>query len=466
MAEASIQNVMLDATLEELYALDGSSEPSVALVYAVPTADIQMSSGVPLSSRFVYQSPLNHTHDSDELARLFLQVVPQLFGFIAGNLPLILFHLDPSDEQESTKTPNRSPQSSHVVDALQVFEGLVLQQRPQLAFVSESGEIDLKSGVRIAITSPMDCLSGLPHDVEPEAHYECLSKRALASSGLPTPHSTLIDTNIQPNQVHDEAFLNSEVSRMLKPIHQKTLPFAVKMPQALSGQGTFLISTEEYRRETLETLTKETNRMLREVNDDNKHLHTCSLVIQDLVVGETAALSFFVTTAGRMVFISCTEQILDSSGHWGGAFISYSQQDYYREKFAIILEHMAHYVHEKGYRGPMNADVMTDSDGKQLIVDLNVRAAGSHPLGLLRNHLSVKRGLHEAVLLFPLYLKGTMDEFKRTFEEEFRVGRLIICGWCHDRLGINSISCLILAAETKDKLKVLIDAVERHKLSE
>lgn len=465
MAKADPLNVILDTTLKDLYALDGTLDRGLVLVYAVPTADVQMSSGIPLSSKFVYQSPLSHCHDGDELARLFLQVVPQLFGFIAGNMPLILFDLDPNDQEHLANTP-RGPQRPHVVDALQVFEGLIPQQRPQTTFVANPGHIDLSPGVGIAITSPMDCLLDLPHDVNPEAHYQCLSKRALASSGLPTPNSVVIDTGIQPHQVHDAECIKAEVSRMLEPILERTLPFAVKMPQALAGQGTFLIQTEAARQKAVETLAKEIERMLREVNDDNKHLYTCSLVIQDLIDGETAALSFFVTKAGRVVFICCTEQIMDSIGHWGGAFISYSQQDDYQKRYVTILEQMARYVHEKGYRGPMNADVMTDPHGRQLIVDLNVRAAGSHPLGLLRNHFSIQRGLHKAVLLFPLYLKGTKDEFQWAFEEEFRAGSLIICGWCHDRVGIDSISCLILAAETKEKLDTFIDAVNQHKLPE
>lgn len=96
MAKADPLNVILDTTLKDLYALDGTLDHGLVLVYAVPTADVQMSSGIPLSSKFVYQSPLNHCHDGDELARLFLQVVPQLFGFVAGNMPLVLFDLDPN----------------------------------------------------------------------------------------------------------------------------------------------------------------------------------------------------------------------------------------------------------------------------------------------------------------------------------------------------------------------------------
>lgn len=465
MALAS-QHITLDTTLKQLYSLDGGSDRDIVLVYAVPTADVQMTSGVPLSSKFVYQSPLSHVEDSDELARLFLQVVPQLFGFIAGKMPLILFDLEHDHRERPQNQLSFGSERANQVDAFRVFDQLSPSQRPQVTFVVKAQDIVLFPGAQIAIASPMDCMLHLPHAVEPEAHYELLSKRALALSGLPTPGSKVIDTLLQPYQIPNERLVDAEVIRMVKPIRERPLPFAVKMPQALSGQGTFLIHTESDSQKAVEVLAREVKRMLHQLNDSNKNLQPCSLVVQDLIPGDTAALSLFVTKTGRPIFTSCTEQIMDAAGHWGGAFISYEQQDHLEKVYAQIMGEMAQYVHQKGYYGPMNADVMTSPDGRHLIVDLNVRVAGSHPLGFLKNHFSVDRNLPEAVLFFPLCLKGTRVAFEREFERNFRDGSLIIAGWCPDKSGINSISSVILAAETTEKLRSFIDEVNLHKLPE
>ena len=217
---------------------------------------------------------------------------------------------------------------------------------------------------------------------------EPIESLALALSGLPTPHSIVIDTRLQPDQLHDIELVEVEVARMMKPILENPIPFVVKMPQALSGQGTFMVRSEADRQTTLETLAAETKRMLLDLNDSNAHLKPCSLILQDMVIGDRISPSFFITATGHMVFICCTEQIMDSTGHWGGAFISYKQQYEYHRVYASILQRIAHWVYGKGYYGPINADVMVDTNGRQLVVDFNVRVAGSHPLGLLQTHFS------------------------------------------------------------------------------
>ena len=464
--EPITQTITLDATLEQLYSLDGPLDHDIVLIFALPTADVQMTSGVPLSSIFVYQSPLSDVDDSDELARQFLQVVPQKFGFIAGKMPLIMFDLDEDDREGLLNKSSFGSLRAHQADAFQVFDQLIPSQRPEVTFVVKAQDIILPPGAKIAIASPMDCMLHLPHVVDPEAHYEMLSKRTLALSGLPTPDSSVIDTLLQPFHVRDERLVDEEVTRMLESIRNRSLPFAVKMPQAASGSGTFLVRTQSDHQKALQILTVEVKRMLYQLNDSNKYLRSCSLVVQDLIVGESAALSLFVTQTGRMIFISCTKQIMDAHGHWEGSFISYSQQDQLQTTYASVMGQMAQWVHRKGYYGPMNADVMTGPDGRHLIVDLNVRVASSHPLGLLKNHFSAERSLHEAVLFFPLHLKGTRVIFEQRFEKHLRDGNLIITGWCPDKHGQNSISSLVLAAENKDKLRDFIDEVNSQKLPE
>ena len=461
------QNVVLDTTLQELYSSEQPEDQNIFLVYAVPTA-VQMTSALPLSSKFAYHSPLATTTESDELARLFLQVVPQLFGFIAGKMPLILFDLEKEKEEAAVlgDSYHYPFERAHQNDALRVLEQLSPFQQPELSFVAKPDDIILPPGAKIAVVNPMDCMLHLPHLVDPESHYEVLSKRCLALSGLPTPKSEVIDTEVQPNQTHDEALMKSETARMISPISDRRVPFVIKMPQALSGQGTFLVRTELDRQKALKALETEIERMLRQINDSNVHMRPCSVILQEYIPGEAVALSMFVTKTGKAIFTSCCTQIIDHTGHWGGGFISYKQQTHLEKLYAGTIDQLANYMHRKGYHGPVGADVMTDEHGRQLIIDLNVRVTGSHPLGFLKTHFSVNRKLHEAVLFFPLYLNCTRDTFDEVFEQELRDGSLIINAWCHDRQGKSSITAITLAAEDSERLRDFIERLNVYKVPE
>ncbi|KAL9593631.1 MAG: hypothetical protein Q9219_007463 [cf. Caloplaca sp. 3 TL-2023] len=462
--------IVLDTTFEELYALDGGPrDQEIVLVYALPTADIQMTAGVPISSRFVYQSPLFEGPNSDVLARLFLQVTPQLLGFAAGNLPLVLFDLDAHDQERIDSERPAGFQRPHQSDAYRVFQGLSPSQRPQLSFVGKSEEVSLSPGARIAIMSPMDCLLNLPHDVDPDMHYEILSKRALAFSSLPTPPTTVIDTLLHPHQTRDSELVQTETTRMLQPISSRPPPFVIKMPQAYSGQRNFMIRTDADRSRALHVLETELKRMLRRLAENNEHLRPCSLIVQDMLHSKTASLSFFVTRTGRAIFLSHTEQILDDdSQRWSGSHISYPEQDRSKALYTPIIDQISRFVFEKArYSGPISADIMRDADGRFVVVDVNTRASGSHPLGVLRRHFSTERGLQEAVLLFPVHLRGRREEaFEEVFGERVREGRVVVCGWCHDREGVNSWCCLVLGAEDKERLHAFVDEVDKFKVKE
>ncbi|MCJ1458463.1 hypothetical protein MMC28_008836 [Mycoblastus sanguinarius] len=460
------QDVVLDTTLQELYSLEEADDQNIVLVYAVPTADVQMTSAISLSTKFVYQSPLATTTDSDELARLFLQVVPQLFGFIAGKMPLVLYDLQRDEVADLNDFYPDPFMRAHQNDAFRVFEQLSPSQQPELSFVAKPEDIVLPPRAKIAVVNPMDCMLHLPHLVDPESHYEVLSKSSLALSGLPTPKSEVIETELQPYQAHDEPLMKSELARMIASISERQVPFVIKVPQALSGQGTFLVRTEPDRKNALRTLEVELSKMLRQLNEFNVHMRPCSLVLQEMIPGEAVALSIFVTKSGKAVLTSCCPQIVDPTGHWGGGFISYKQQSHLQQLYAGTVDKLANYLHQKGYQGPIGADVMIDGQGRQLIIDLNVRVTGSHPLGFLKTHFSVERNLHEAVLFFPLFLKCTRDTFDEVFEQELRDGSLVVNGWCHNRHGKSSIISITLAAEDSEKLREFIARVNLYKVSE
>jgi carbamoylphosphate synthase large subunit len=241
------------------------------------------------------------------------------------------------------------------------------------------------------------------------------------------------------------------------------VPFVVKLPQALSGQGVFLIRTEKERNAALAVLYPETLRMLRGLNEENVPLDPCCVLVQDLVPGEAVALSLFVTKSGKAVFNACCSQLIDNEGNWGGGFVDYHEQDRLQQEYSAIIEQLASYMHKLGYWGPMGADIMTDSEGGQLVIDMNVRVTGSHPLGALKSHFT-HRGLNVATLVFPLMLNLTRDQFEVEFQEELHFGSLVVNAWVHMRDRKTSMTTVTLAADSKGSLNKFLERINAFKL--
>lgn len=448
--------IELDLTLKQLYDSDSGSHSKVYLAYVIPTAQVQMTSGIPISIKYAYQDPFSHK-DSDLQARIFAQVVPQLFGIIAGKMNLIMFDLDSLHGEDFDPQPR--------IDTAKVMSQLVEDQRPLITYTKKASDIFLPPNAVLAVSNPMDCLEYLPAAVPPEQHYRALSKRELVFSGLPTPHSTVVDTILSVEEVQESGLRAIEVTRMLQFIKEKAPPYVIKLPQALSGQGTFLIRNECDRSDALAVLLPEFDRMLRQLNGENAHLSPVSFIIQEMVAGSAIAISLFVTKSGEPIVTSCCDQFIDSSGHWDGGHINYAQQSRLKAEYMPIAQTLAASIHSLGYHGPLGADIMTGPDGKHLIIDLNTRVTGSHPLGFLSNHFSVKRGFFDAAVFFPLFLNVTLEEFKYMFLQEFEQGRIVVAGWCHERGGKSSVTTLILAGETQERLSALAVRVKALKTS-
>lgn len=454
--------IVLDTTLRDLYTSEGGGE-DIILAYAGPTAEVQMATGIPLSTKFTYQSPVCPTTDADTLARESLQMVPQLFGFVAGKMPVVMFDLD--QEVEDLRLLNSESRRPHQADAYHVLDRLAPLQRPELTFVAKPSDIKFGQNSRLAIISPMDCLLPLPHLVDPEAHYEVLSKRGLALSGLPTPDTEIVDTVLGPAQISDHELVDFEVQRMISRIRARQPPFVIKMPQSLSGQGVFMVRTDTDCTNAIRILEPETKRMLLQINPQNAQMSPCSLILQKLTPGQAVALSLFITKSGRVIFNACCSQLFDAEGHWGGGFCDYRNQDALQAHYADIANKLGAYLHKMSYWGPMGADIMTDADGRQMAIDMNVRVSGSHPLGALRGHFR-RIGMNVATLLFRLMLKLTRGEFEEQFKEELHFGSMVVNAWVHLRDGKTSMTTVTLAAEDQEKLNDLVQRVNIFKWQE
>ena len=218
---------------------------------------------------------------------------------------------------------------------------------------------------------------------------------------------------------------------MIQPICERELPFIVKVPRVASiGQGTFIVCMETDRSAIITLFREEVQSMLLTLKPSNASLHPCNLIVQDMVPGETVGLTFFVTQSGKEIFNCCTKQKVDDAYCWSGGFVSYQEQPALEQHYRKTLNTVAKFLHAKGYFGPAGVDVMTDANGTQLIVDLNVRITGTYHLGPLRGHFT-RRGLFEAAALANQRFLCTLNQFQCMFTEELKDGSLLVTAWTH-----------------------------------
>ena len=441
--------VELTTTLEQLYSLDGGSSKNIALVYAFPY-QIQLAASLPVSHKYAYQGPRTIKASKDDLARFYLGCLAQYYGFVAGPMDLHLFDLDePNGLQPAART--------HRIDAEDIYRQLQESQRPRLHFVEDASQVAALEQHKAVIT-PMDFLDGNKPLVDQEAHWDLLSKRTLALSTLPSPPTEVIDSILHPDQKADKVILDIEIDRMLKRIALRPLPFVVKLPLGLGGHAVFIVKKESQREECLTILRAELPTMFQSLTWENEAKKPVSLLIQDIVPGPSAGVSIFVTKAGRAIYISTSAQILNDRDQWNGGLMDYTAQEAQEELYHDIILKVADFAAKRGYVGPLGVDVMTDENGRQLIVDMNVRQTGSYTLGLMKKHFYELRHLPVGGLVCPVPVMGDRKSFEKRFAKEIEDGSMVVTAWCHAR-GYSACG-LVLGAESRERMGLMMKEVE------
>ena len=91
---------------------------------------------------------------------------------------------------------------------------------------------------------------------------------------------------------------------------------------------------------------------------------------------------------------------------------------------------VANFLHSKGYFGPAGFDFMTDANGTQRFLDLNVRITGTYHLGPLHGHFA-RCGLVDAASFANQKFLCTLDQFQQMFTKELMDGSLLVTAWMH-----------------------------------
>lgn len=456
----NLPNITLDQTLFDLYSLDGGKGHEVGFVMAVPPPGPQVAPSFPKPIKYAYQSPRYPKLDNDIYARICLGSAAQYHAFQTGPIPLYLFDVEPPKSGFFAKL---TAVPGHREDAERVYSQLNAAQRPDVRFISEPSDIKRAGDTKLFSYTPLDILDGRTLTVDTDVHYKLLSKRTLAYAPLTSPRSDVIDSTLSHEEAKDPLLVASEVEKMLAPIRQRDLPFVVKVPQAVGGQGVFVLKDEADRADCIEGLQGETASMIRSINAANEHLNPACLILQDMLPGVPRGLNLFVTKTGRSVWVSCTEPILDERNYWSGAFVDFNRQKHWEEYYGETARQISKYVFDQGYYGPLGADIMLDENNKQHVIDLNVRLTGSYILGLMRNHFT-SRGLNCASLLTPLAVRGDRNAFEEQFSKELEEGRLVITGWTHGRGGPGgifkySLGSLVVGGEDQTSMLAMMETV-------
>ncbi len=451
-------HILLEDTLYDFFAAEGrrnnTSPPSKVFVSYNPISDLDLATKLPRNTKYLIQQwRSSDRSDFSPITNLIL--MPQRMSWIAGNMSVIFFKGEKQEEQEEEAI------YSNLEDDLAETIGVMSPRcRFEPSFCTSLEEIRQSAGDSVVIPYlPSDGLEGLKHLTNPDVHYELLSKRALALSGLPTPNAQLIDFAL-PERGCDNEILDNQIARAISAIHHHSRPFVLKSNSSGGSKGTYIIRTLADQAAVEKDVNSLLRSEIRNLNPENTHLHPYSLVLTAFLPGKASALNFYVRNDGQAQFSSLCEQDFSKTGHWLGASIKYSTQNELAAQYVGIMQKTATFLHSRGYYGVVGIDVMTDDVGRHNVIDLNPRPTGSFVLGCLRSHFAGELAMDEACVLPFMEFSASRADFRTAFNTELRIGEIIVLAWCSDPKRLRSHTCLAVGGRDKLSVKELCRRIE------
>jgi hypothetical protein len=276
-------------------------------------------------------------------------------------------------------------------------------------------------GLKHIVLFPHPSLKNEQYLIEPIKHYELLSKEAILKSGMPQPKSFVIETE------------NCNIRSI-------PLPFVLKSTHGLSGDGTWLIKTEDQRDRIIQLIYK------RKYD---------RIIVSDFVqdIQNNYCLQFYVSkTEEGDKFLGVTCQVVDDNGGWEGSYINFNDQDHLQIKLQDIMHNMATFLRDEGYFGVVGIDVLEDSGGNLLVIDLNPRVNGSTSICLMRKYMTNLGRTFMSYLGEIKFVGMNPDQVISTLEEYFASGSVVILGMANLE-DENTTSCYItVSGQDMDQL--------------
>jgi hypothetical protein len=396
--------------------------------------------------RYIFQDSRTTPTVSSAISGLILS--PQRQAWMLGGDLSVIFIADEGIPDRSTW----ERAEADLEDTLQVISPSTRYK----AFFSHSSTslAELVGDATVIPLLPSDDFVSFKHHVDPDTHYDVLSKRAIAFSGLPTPAARLIDFAPTP-----DTSIDAVITSALSTVQAQTIPFVLKLNSTWGSLGVYVIDSET----SLAAAIKDVEPLLRDslpsLNATNAHLHPFTLVLMDYVSGPCSAVNFYVRGDGTAKFSSATTQIFEDE-MWSGGYIEYSAQSDFAKTYDAVLQQTAHYLMSRGYSGPCGVDIITDEGGKHHVIDINARPTGTFVLGCLRKHFVDGLGIGFASLMICIEFRGTMLSFRKRFKENLGKGLTIVLAWHEDMERGKAYASLVIGAESKNDLQDRVKQVE------
>ncbi|CAF9919475.1 MAG: hypothetical protein GOMPHAMPRED_001828 [Gomphillus americanus] len=444
MAQSSLlpgkmNSIKLVDTLAEFF---GAEEVKVTLLSVKHITNRRLTSSIASNRQYMIQQwrepdPVGFS----AMANLILW--PQKMAWIAGHMPVIFLKTD-----EQVALHFRSLPDSVAADLSHTLSQLNPQDRWITQFCTDWEDVlHAMHDTKLLPILPCEQTISIPHLFDPQLHYNLLSKRCLALSGLPTPRAHTIDF-APPGDGWNDLSLIQAIDECIHSIHIRKVPFVVKSNFTMGSDGVYIVKSLEEQAAVELSVKQHLQCDLPHLQPKNASLRPLSILLTDYFEGDTLCVNFFVERSGQARFSSCVQQISTVDNNWCGSRIDYCRQDEHALTFNDTLSLTAKYLHKQGYFGPAGIDVMVNQAGTQVVVDLNVRPTGSFMLGCLRSHLYGLLELKVAEILPIIRIPGTRATFEASFHEDLKNGRLIIIAWYSDTQ--NECSYVHFVAAGKD----------------
>jgi hypothetical protein len=389
-------SIRLDTTLADLYREHGIQGNFVFATHCV-FAHLDLHPNFPRETTYPEdEEPVPHGDDEQEISRLRkvilgLKLLRRAFGL--GNMDVICFSpyaTADNTERALSQLPSDQRYWPRFVDLDRgnVFEQLqTITKNHTLAFWRPQGWMQ-----------QLNCL------IDTDIAYEINSKQYLITSGIRTPKSEIVT-------------LKAEMDTSI--FSCRKLPFVVKLCRAGSGFGTYLVTTEDRRKEMLAGLIKYEQRGGKEVLiSDYIDLK------QDLSVHFVIGAPDSNRNRENPSIVGVTVQTLTGDGHWTGGMIDYSAQAYLQNLVEDTVRDTTRRL-PVSYVGWAGVDIVIDSTDKQWVVDLNPRLTGSTPICLLSGHFWKERSLPLAQFAAFQY-GGASDDIYDALSQMIQSGRLVV----------------------------------------
>lgn len=392
--------IQLDTTLAELYRQYGIDGRFIVTMYCV-FGRLDLHPNFPRELAWPEdEEPVPFSDEADSQARLrriILGLKPLRRAWGLGPMEVLFLGPNVAPEGLQRALSQLPPQQRHIPRFVDLDAGDVAGQLRTAT-----------QGKTLLFWRPQGWMREHACLVDPQEAYDLNSKEFLVRAGIKTPPSQLV--NLQTTALGGDG---------ASVFAARPTPFVVKLCRAGCGFGTYLVTSEAKRQQTLAALVAYKQRGVTDV------------LVSDYVDRvEDLAVHFLVGAPGsergrsNPLILGVTVQTLTPDGKWVGGYIDYSAQERLHGYVRATLQDTTARL-PPTFMGWAGIDIVVDPRGEQYVVDLNARFTGSMPICLMSGHFWKERGLPLAQFAAFEY-QGRADDIFERLQPLATLGQVVV----------------------------------------